>query len=129
MLIVPKKPFLRRRTASRPKPVPPPVALNLIAAVYQDSEWIQLSFDRPIDITSLSPGQITVNDVGPSGTLWEGVGPATLIDPVTVRITLGAFDPSSGTETTLSATTATGIVASGDGGAWSGASNLALPFP
>lgn len=97
-------------------------------AIYEESLWVELTFDRAIDMNALDAAQITVDDGPFSGTLWVGVG-STLIGPATVRIELGEFDPSSSAETSLTAGAGTGIVAVNDGGTWAGVSGLLLPFP
>lgn len=133
MLEIPFPSFRKRRGKRRRRPAPAapaPAALTLIAAAYVESTYVELTFDRPIDIAALVADQIRVDDGPVSGTLWEGVGAgSTLISPAVVRITLGEFDPSSGTTTVLNATAASGIVAVDDGGTWAGVSDLALPFP
>ncbi len=114
----------------RANPSPPaPVALNLVAAGFDDaSGWVRLTFDRPIDAGAVDAAQITVNDGPLSGTLWVGVG-ATSAGPAVVVIGLEPYDPSTSAQTVLTAGTATGIVSANDGGGWGGVTDLELPFP
>ncbi len=105
-------------------------ALTLVAAVYQEAAWVQLTFDRPIDVVGLIGSAITVDDGDLTATRWEATGPSvTMIDPATVRIELTEFDPFGGGGILLDATSASGIVAVDDGGAWAGMSDVELPFP
>jgi hypothetical protein len=97
-----------------------------MSAQYEESAWVQLTFDRLIDIGSLDGAQITVDDGPLSGTRWAGTGAAVLIDPLTVRVELNAVEPSSSPEVLLSATAANGIVAVDDGAAWAGVTNYPI---
>jgi len=74
------------------------------------------------------PGAIVVKQAA-LGAIYNGVAPATLATPTTVVIVLEFTDEYFGATDTLSASAATGIVAVDDGGAWSGAIDLQLPFP
>ena len=105
------------------------MALNLVAATYEEVVSVSLTFDRPIDIAALSGGQITVDDGAVAGILYAATGVATLTDPQTVRIELIEVGVSTGPGTRLTASAASGIVAVDDGGTWAGASDVELPFP
>ncbi len=126
-----KSPQRRRRQVVSSPPTPaPPVGLVLVAAAYQESTWVRLTFDRPIDISSFNGSAISVDDGPLSGTLWVGLElSATLIGPATVQIELEPYDPSSSAQTLLNAAAGTGIVAVGDAAAWAGVSDVELPFP
>ena len=122
----------KRRVRRKPKQVASssaPVALNLVAATYEEVVSVSLTFDRPIDIAGLVGGQITVDDGAVAGILYAGTGVATLTGPQTVRIELIEIGLSSGPGTRLTASAASGIVAVDDGGTWGGVSELELPFP
>lgn len=118
----------RRRRQGVPSS-PAPAGLTLVAALYEDSTWVRLTFDRPIDIGALVGNAIVVDDGAITGVRWEAIGTATLLDPVTVQIELTDFAGSSRSDTVLDATAATGIVVISDGGTWPGVMNLVLPFP
>ena len=105
------------------------MALNLVAATYEEVVSVSLTFDRPIDIGALAGGQITVDDGAVAGILYAATGVATLTDPQTVRIELVEIGLSGGPGTRLTASAASGIVAVDDGGTWGGVSELELPFP
>jgi len=105
------------------------VALNLVAATYEEVVSVSLTFDRPIDIAALAGGQITVDDGAVAGVLYAATGVATLTDPQTVRIELIEIGLSTGPGTRLTASAASGIAAVDDGGTWGGAADLSLPFP
>ncbi len=125
--------IFRRRPGRKKRPAqfsPPPAALVLVAATYAESTWVQLTFDRPIDVAGLIGSAITVDDGDLTATRWEATGPSvTMIDPATVRIELVEFDPFAGVGILLDATGGSGIVAVDDGGTWAGVSDVALPFP
>jgi hypothetical protein len=124
---VPLIPFIRRRR--RPRGTIAPAALNLVAAEYAESTWVQLTFDRPIDIGGLVGNTIVVNDGSMSGARWEAIGTATLMGPETVRIAVVDFASATGPATVLDVGAGNGIVAVDDGGTWGGVSELPLPFP
>ncbi len=133
MLTIPRTKYPRRlhdrlRPRASATPTPPQVALMLVAAEYEDSAWVRLTFDRPINIGSLNGSAITVDDGAISGTLWQGLS-GMLTGPATVQIELEPYDPSGSADTLLNAGANTGIVADDDGGTWAGATNLLLPFP
>ncbi len=134
MLTIPRTKYPRRlhdrlRPRASATPTPVPVALNLVAAEYEDSLWIRLTFDRPIDIAALVGNAIIVDDGAISGVQWEAQGTATLLTPVTVQIGLLDITSWSSPDVRLNAGATTGIVAVNDGGTWAGATNLLLPFP
>ncbi len=118
----------RKRTAARPRKVAP-AALTLIAATYQDSTAIVLTFDRAIDISGLVGNQIVVDDGAITGVRWEANGAATLVNPATVEIGLVDFASAAGPTTVLNAGPGNGIVATDDGGTWGGVTDVELPFP
>ena len=118
----------RRRRRLRPRSSPPPAALTLASAIETEGV-LTLAFDRAIDIGALDGSQIIVDDGAITGTQWQAVGAATLIDPATVEIGLVEVGPWAGPDMRLSATAGTGIVAADDGGTWAGVSDLELPFP
>ena len=107
----------------------PPVALTLVSAEYAEAMWVELGFDRAVDISAIVVDQIEVEDGPVSNAIWQGSGAATLVGPTVVRVPVTEFDPSSSSGTVLNATAATGIVAVDDGGTWAGVSELGLPFP
>jgi hypothetical protein len=131
MLHIPPPPFRKRR--GRPKRTPPqpaaPVgALTLVACAYDSGSWVQLTFDRPIDIAGVDGAAVTVADGG-AAILYVGTSAVILIDPATVEIALTGFDSWLDPGVTLTATAANGIVAVGDGAAWAGVTDVSIPFP
>jgi hypothetical protein len=105
--------------------------LMLVSAVYNDDDdpMVTLVFNRPIDIAGLIATAIQVNDAQSRHQLFDAAGGTALLDPVTVRFTLEIIGASSGAGQQLTAEADNGIVAVGDGAAWAGATELALPFP
>ena len=102
--------------------------LVLTAAVYEPGTWIELSFDRPIDIGAIDGSAITIDD-GDMAIRFIGVPGAVLTAPATVRIEVTGFDDWFIPGVTMTATGGNGIVAAGDSAAWSGVTDLPLPFP
>ena len=119
-----------RRMHHRRKPYvssrPSPAGLVLISATFNGTFTINLVFDRAIDVSGFNGPAITLID-GPDGLLWQGQN-ATLLSDVSVRISLTNTGGATGDDVLLTATAASGIVASDDGGTWSGCSDLVLPF-
>ncbi len=130
MLKIP--PSLFRKDRGRPQRrttiTTPPVALTLVAAEFDQSVSVTLTFDRDIDITSLVASAVIVDDA-PESIAYHGDGPGTLLTPRTVVIALVEDGGQSGPVVTLTVGAMTGIVASDDGGTWAGANALQLPFP
>jgi hypothetical protein len=130
-MLIPVPPKFRKRSEPRQRrqslqPTPP--ALTLTSAVYSVlAQTLTLAFDRAIDIDAIDGGAITVTD-GPGAILWNATGGATLLNPTTVQLLLVEIDSATGSQVLLSATTANGIVADGDGAAWAGVTDLVLPF-
>jgi len=122
-------PFRKRRKVPKRKQPPAPAALTLIAAEYQAKAWVRLTFDRAIDISALDPAQVEVDDDQDSGWRLGGQGGATLVDPMTVQVPLDRIGDSTESGVHLFVSASSGIVASGDGAAWAGVSDVALPFP
>ena len=100
-----------------------------MAAEYEEATWVQLTFDRAIDIGALVGSTIVVNDGAMSGARWEATGNATLMGPAIVRIEVADFASATGPATVLDAGAGNGIVAVDDGGAWAGVTELELPWP
>jgi hypothetical protein len=128
MLIIPRIPF-RRQRSKQPAQRAPGVALNLTKGVFFDAEpAVELTFDRAIDIASINPSAIQVNDDEITGNLFAGTSGATLANASTVHLPLTVIGVSEGGRVLLSATDASGIEAMDDGGTWAGVSDLELPF-
>ena len=101
-----------------------------MSAEYQESTWVRLTFDRPIDIAGLVGSAIVVDDADLSATRWQGTAAATMVTAVTVQIELAEVETIvGGSGILLDATGGSGIVAVDDGGAWAGVSDVELPFP
>jgi hypothetical protein len=66
---------------------------------------------------------------GPGGNLFDGEGGATLSTPTTVVVSLILVDTTSGSDVTMTASSATGIVSVEGSLAWAGATGLVLPYP
>jgi hypothetical protein len=124
----PRKPFHRRARAAASVP-PPAAALMLVGASFSPVTTIlRLSFNKPVDVEGIFPGNLQVND-GASDIQWEGQGPVTLVDPSTVEVGMFEIQAQAYPDTRLSAAEPTGIVAVEDGEPWAGVADLLLPFP
>jgi hypothetical protein len=106
----------------------PLAALALVSAAYTPGENVELTFSRAVDIGAIDVGAFAVNDGAEMGFHYVGAS-ASLTGPSVVQVILTGTTESSDPVTTLTATAANGIVADGDGAAWAGATDLALPFP
>src|SRR5438067_729115 len=92
-MLLPAPPLFPRKRKGRAKapstPPPPPAALTLAAATYQldDSPFtVSLEFDRAIDIGAFNGSQVTVKDGGINSVEYRATGPASLLDPTTLRV-------------------------------------------
>ncbi|MGB7159139.1 MAG: hypothetical protein WBD40_13805 [Tepidisphaeraceae bacterium] len=126
MLIVPEKPFRRRRSGKRPMP-PLAGAPVLIAAAYLAATWVRLTFDRPVSAGPIESDELFVDD-RPAGIIWTWAS-ITVLAPQRLQMALTEYDTSSGSVVTLSASATTGIVSAFDGAAWAGVTDVQLPFP
>ena len=127
-LFIPATPRVHRKRRAVEAQLPGPVALTVVAADYEESVWLWLTFDRAVDIAGLVGSAIHVNDPS-NGTLFAATGPATLNEPTVLQLGLVVVTDSSSGELSVTATSSTGIVAVDDGGTWGGVTNLELPFP
>ena len=120
----------RHRRRKSIGPATPPVALTLLEASFDEGgPSVRLGFDRAIDIGGLNGSAIIVDAGNVTGTRYVATGSATLDGPNAVVIGLVATIPSGSPDTLLDATAGNGIVAIDDGGLWSGATDLVLPYP
>ena len=114
--------------AAVPTP-PPPQTLVLMSAYYDENEAIlTLAFDRAVDASGLAAAQITVTDGSFNSHTYAGSGPAAIVSPTTIQITLAITGAAAAGPVTMDASAASGIVAVDDGGTWAGVSELGLPF-
>lgn len=113
----------KRAQARRRPPIAAPVPLTLVSAAYADADFVELTFDRPVDASRLASGQIIVDDGVIAGSRFLANGPVTMINPTTVQIGLTPDVPSTSAAITLDATAFTGIVAVNDTGIWPGVSD------
>ena len=89
---------------------------------------VTLTFDRAVDVSAFSGGDVLVDDATFNGMRYTGEV-AEDDGPGVVRVLLTDVGDDLGAGVTLTATAATGIVAAGDGAAWAGVTDLELPFP
>ena len=133
MLLFPSHRFRERHGQSgrrKQTPPTPPVALVLVSATYDtDDLSVVLTFDRAVDAAGLDAAAITVDDGVYAAGFFVGSGPATVVNPTTIKVFLEEVGPPTVPDVELSATAATGIVAVDDGGTWGGVTALVLPFP
>ena len=130
-ILVPPIPFLRRRRRVPSAAAPPtPAALVLAAAVYdKDAPFVDLAFDRAIDISALNSAVFVVDDDTFTGSRRVGFETPVLVAATTVRVPLNPIDGAMHPDIHLTTTGGTGIVAVDDGGTWGGVSGVFLPFP
>jgi hypothetical protein len=128
----PRPPIRRRVRVEEPPdaPVPPPAALTLVAAAYDSDDFsVLLTFDRAVDASGLDAAAITLQDGEFAVGGFVGSGPATVVNPATIRVFLEEIGGPTVPDVELTATAATGLVAADDGGTWAGVTGLVLPFP
>ena len=123
--------FRKRPPRIKVNKAAPPAALTLVSARFFDDEpGVELKFDRAIDISSVDPTAIEVDDDVFTGNWYAGApGSASLTAPDTVEFHLDSIQVGQGGGVFLYATAMSGIVAVDDGGTWAGVTALALPFP
>ena len=121
----------RKRTLiATSAPTPPPVALTLVAATYDELvPSVTLGFDRAINIAGLDGSNILVRDGDTAEMMWSATGAATLQTATSVQIVLEPVEGDSTPGVVMIAGPTSGIVAVDDGGEWGGAAELGLPFP
>ena len=120
---------VRRKRHSAQSAAAPTVPLTLVAAVYIfEYQFVELEFDRDIDIAGFDGSQVQVFDGYFAETNYTG-GVPTLVAPARVRIALVVAGEWVDPDVKLTASVANGIVAVDDGGTWAGVTDLVLPFP
>lgn len=131
MISPPRIRFRRHHRPLRrpPGPKAPPAGPVLGSASFLAGDpSLQLEFDGyDIDVSSFDPSSITVNDPA-SGSVYHAVS-AVVLGGIIVQVLMTPTGASSGTQTLLNATAATGIRSADDGTEWAGAAGLELPFP
>lgn len=129
MLSIPPVPYRKRRGRGRLQKRQPVAPLVLVGAqLIIDDNHLNLTFDRPIDITGIDVTTITVLN-GPAGIIFGCNPDPELISPTTVQFELLYLNIGSGPSITLSVTSANGIAAADDEGTWTGVEGVVLPFP
>jgi hypothetical protein len=125
---IPRKPIRYRQKIAAAEAAPA-VAVALVSASYDlDDGSVILTFDRAVNASALDASAITVNDGEFAAGLFVGSGPATVINPTTIKLFLEEIGGPTVNDVELTATAASGIVAVDDGGTWAGVTALVLPF-
>jgi hypothetical protein len=130
MLIpLPPKSHRRRVRLKATAANPPPTALTLVEASFDtvDGVYLRLTFDRAIDASGLNGSAIQLG-VNEFGYLYDATGPFEMYAPETINILMVQIGGYEGDDI-LNATSASGIVAVDDGGAWAGVTDITLPYP
>jgi hypothetical protein len=123
-----KIPYIARMRRVASSEAPPVVPLMLDSAAYDPGAAVDLTFNRAIDIAGMDPASIVVSD-GDYGFQYVGTADSALLSPTTVRVVLLGIGDWTEPGITMTASSANGIVADGDGAAWAGVTDLALPWP
>ena len=115
----------KRKRVTATSPVSP---LTLVSATYEPGDSVTLTFDRAIDIDALDAAAVVLMDGEYAFGRFVGSAGASLASATTVVVplTMGEGWLTAGVRLTVSA--ANGIVASEDGAAWAGVTELELPF-
>ena len=115
----------RMKDSAKVAPAPPvPVPLNLVSAAW-DSEnlYVDLVFERAINIDRVLVYQVQVDDGSITHLIYQGAGAVSRVDDVTVRLNLVQVGESTGSTVLLNAADDTNIIAQDDGTPWLGVSN------
>jgi hypothetical protein len=128
MLLFPAANFRKPRAKPTPPPAPPQT-LVLVSASYDESvPAVFLTFDRAVDAAAFVAAQVIVNDGSIAPGIWGGVGPAGILAPTQIAVSLERLGDAPVGPVMLSATASTGLTAVDDGGTWAGVSGVGLPF-
>ena len=121
-------PFIprKRKAALAEAPAGP---LTLVAATYEVALWVDLTFDRAVDVSGLVGSEIVIYDGELASLVYTGTGTVSQPSPETVRVGLVAGDDWSEPGILLDAGAGNGIVAADDGAAWAAVTDVSLPFP
>src|SRR4051812_18031590 len=90
----------RRRDLRRARPLPPPPAPVLTAPALsfdaEDDPFVALPFDRAIDVSTLPPAAVTVDDSSGAGWAYAGVAVSARPDARTVVLAMVQTGPAEG---------------------------------
>jgi hypothetical protein len=87
-----------------------------------------LTFDRAVNASGFVASAVIVNDGSIAPGIWGGVGPAGILGPTQIAVSLERLGDAPFGPVTLSATASTGLVAVDDGGTWAGVTDVGLPY-
>ena len=126
MVKVPTLAFLTRRKSESPTelPVGP---LELLAATYQQGDFVTLVFNQPINTIALNGAMISVDDPN-TGFLYQALGEVDLLSPAILRLGLMEVGGSSMSFVYLIADPGNGIKPMGGNIEWEGIMER-LPYP
>jgi hypothetical protein len=101
-----------------------------VSASYDSTEpqTLTLVFDRAVNPAGYIQEAFTVYDAQETMHWYQPNGLEQL-SPTTIRFSLLAIEPVSGSYLRMDAWAENGLVAVDDGGIWPGCTNLPLPFP
>ena len=129
VLKVPAPAWRRGRPRVKPLASTPPFGpLVLVAAAYEPGAYVELTFDRAIDIAALDAAAIVVSDGDVTGFVYAGTAESFLMGPTVLRVMLAGIEEGAAPGITMTVGAGNGIIASGDGAAWAGVTDLELPF-
>jgi hypothetical protein len=105
LYIVPQKKSRSRVFGKGRTDAPTPTALTLAAATYVTAAYVELTFDRAIDVEAMDVGAISVTDGDETMLRYAGSDVPVLIEPTRVRVLLSgeAADESPGVHLTVGA--------------------------
>jgi hypothetical protein len=131
MLIIPPTQYRKkRRMRDDATAAPPaPVALTLVSAVYNNTAaTVTLAFNKAIDISEFDGGELELDDGTFNHRSYVAGDAATLVNATTMQVGLASLFGDSEPGVFLTVSGDSGIVAVDGSGAWTGVSELALPF-
>lgn len=131
-IFLPAKPRVGRkpRLIASSSPTPPPMPGPVLATATFGNGYLELSFDRAVDVSGVVSGAFVVRDAY-TASVWEGTDEVWQDAPNLLTMTMLDQVPYEGTGTKLDVAAGNGIVAAppDGGGSWSGESNVEMPFP
>ncbi len=128
MMITPPIPaFFRKTVRFGPPPPTPVLPVELISASYVESQYVELTFNQPVDSSNFVGDNFLLNDMDLTGETFTGTGGVTIVSSTTIRVGLVILEGATESGILLTAQSPTGIYGPG-GVQWAGVSNLVLPF-
>src|SRR4051794_11852682 len=106
---IPKIPFIPRRRHVVATEPPPPAVPVLVAVSFLADNWVDLTFDRAVDVSGVQGSAITIYDGAGIEFFYSASGDVTVLSPESVRLGLVGLGDYTG-PSYLTASSGNGIV-------------------